>query len=180
MIYEFLADGFEEIEAIVPLDVLRRLSFDVISVSVSDKKEVAGAHGITVTADKTISQTDLDAADMYILPGGMPGTENLLKCGELCRALERANGRGAYIGAICAAPSVLGKLGILKGRKATCFPGFESALSGAEVTGAAFQISGNIVTARGAGCAHDFAFALSSLLTDEKRVSGLKKSMQYE
>ena len=178
MVYLFLADGFEEIEALTPVDVLRRAGADVKTVSVSDSLTVHGAHGIDVTADIGISSVKADDASMYILPGGMPGTNNLYACGRLKELLLEGAEKGIYLAAICAAPSVLGRLGLLKGRKVTCYPGFEKYLDGAECTGAPVESDGRIITARGMGVALDFALALCAALKGEKAAGEIRASVQ--
>ena len=178
MVYLFLADGFEEIEALTPADVLRRAGVETRTVSITDDKTVRGSHDIYVSADITIGEVDPDAADMYILPGGMPGTNNLYECGKLRELISAGAESGKYIAAICAAPSVPGRMGLLKGRKATCFPGFEKYLEGAEYTGASVERDGNIITARGMGVALGFALELCAALKDRKTADDIKASVQ--
>lgn len=176
MVYEFLAEGFEEIEALAPVDILRRAGVDVKTVSVTGEKEVTGSHGITVTADILFDEIS-DKAEMLILPGGMPGTLNLQAFEPLCDMLTSAE---CYIAAICAAPSVFGGLGLLKGKKAICYPGFEEKLEGAEIVDSPVVISDNVITSKGAGTAHLFGFELLSLLKSEKEAETLRRSMMYE
>ena len=176
MVYVFLADGFEEIEALAPVDILRRASVDVKTVSINDSLEVKGSHGIKVLADILLKDVK-DGADMLILPGGMPGTLNLQKNAVLCDMLKKAD---CYIAAICAAPSVFGELGLLKGKKATCYPGFEDKLEGAEATGLPVVVDGKVITSKGAGTAHLFGFTLLSLLKSSEEAENLKKTMMYE
>lgn len=176
MVYVFLADGFEEIEALAPVDILRRASVDVKTVSINDSLEVEGSHGIKVLADILLKDVK-DGADMLILPGGMPGTLNLQKNAVLCDMLKKAD---CYIAAICAAPSVFGELGLLKGKKATCYPGFEDKLEGAEATGLPVVVDGKVITSKGAGTAHLFGFTLLSLLKSSEEAENLKKTMMYE
>jgi len=163
MVYEFLADGFEEIEALTPVDVLRRAGMDVMTVAVGtgDKKTVTGSHGIAVEADLTMAEAKaLGEPDTVILPGGMPGTKNLDADRDVDGFVMRAAERGDTLAAICAAPMILGKRGLLKGKRATSFPGFEKDLLGATVTGGRVEIDGNTVTACGMGAALEFALAL--------------------
>jgi 4-methyl-5(b-hydroxyethyl)-thiazole monophosphate biosynthesis len=129
-IFIHFADGFEEIEAITPVDVLRRAGCDVITISITGKKDVHGAHGITVMADKVFDDVNYAQADMIVLPGGQPGSNNLNKHEELKKQIKAFHEQGKFVAAICAAPLVLGSMGILKGRKATCFPGVEPQLLG--------------------------------------------------
>lgn len=176
MVYVFLADGFEEIEALAPVDILRRGSVDVKTVSVNDTLIVTGAHGITVRADILLKDV-CESAEMLVLPGGMPGTLNLQKCQALCDMLKKTDG---YVAAICAAPSVFGGIGLLKGKKATCYPGFEDKLEGAECVSDPVVVSGKTVTSKGAGTAHLFGFTLLSLLKGENVAEQLRKTMMYE
>ena len=177
MIYEFLADGFEEMEALAPVDILRRAGLSVTTVGVGGRL-VTGAHGIPVTAD--VSDADAVFSDMeaVILPGGMPGTRNLDRSPAVDKALEQAVAENAVIAAICAAPSVLGHRGLLCGRRATCFPGFEAELTGAFVAGDAVVTDGRFVTARGAGVAVEFALTLVSVLVSPEKAKELKETMQ--
>lgn len=177
MVYLFLAEGFEEIEALTVVDILRRAQIDIKTVSITDEYKVCGSHGIAVIADVLIKDTE--KAEMLILPGGIPGTPNLKKCKKLEEMLKEAEQNGNYIAAICAAPSVLGEFGLLKGKKAICYPGFEKSLEGAEVTEEKVVVSGNAVTSRGAGTASDFAFAIVGLLKDEETAMTLKKNMLF-
>ena len=176
MVYLFLADGFEETEAFVPYDILKRGGIDVVKVGVTGEY-VTGSHGITVKTDALIDDID-ESCDMAILPGGMPGTENLDKCDKVKAVVRKAFIEGKYVAAICAAPMVLGKLGILNGKMATCFPGFEEYLFGAEHVHSFCVRSGNVVTACGAGAAFQFGFTLLSLF-DKEKSEEVKRSMQY-
>jgi len=176
-VYVFLAEGFEEIEAITPIDVLRRAKIEVTTVSVSDKKEVSGSHQIMVHADRTFSQCDFSDADLLILPGGMPGTLNLNKNEALKDLLVEFSNQGKLIGAICAAPLVLGGKGLLKGKNATCYPGFEDQLIEANHTGSPLEVANNIVTAKGVGAAMKFALQLVTMLKGEKEAKDLAQEM---
>lgn len=179
MIYVFLADGFEELEALAPVDILRRGGLNVKTVGVGGKT-VCGAHKIPVVCDITEGEAATDGLEGIILPGGMPGTLNLEKSKCVQRFIDFAAKNGLYIGAICAAPSILGHRGLLKGKKATCFPGFEKDLDGSEFTDLPVVTDGKITTACGAGAAFDFGFRLLSELTDNKEgADALKKSMKY-
>ena len=178
MIYAFLAEGFEETEAIAPIDILKRCGKEVVTVGVGGG-EITGAHGITVVADITDSDMILtDKVEMIVLPGGMPGTLNLEKNEAVQAAIRYCADNDKYIGAICAAPSIIGKLGLLDGKKATCFPGFEQFLTGAEFTGDPVNIDGKIITARGAGVAVDFGLALAETLCGEAKADKIKRSLQ--
>lgn len=178
MVYVFLADGFEEIEALAPVDVLRRGGVAVKTVGVG-KRTVTGSHNISVLCDISEDEVNFADIDAVILPGGMPGTLNLQKSDKVIAAIEDAQDNGKLIGAICAAPSILGKMGILNGKKATCFPGFEEYLKGAILTDLPAVRDGNIITSRGAGAAFDFGFLLLSALTDSKTAEKLSRDMKY-
>ena len=175
-----LADGFEEAEALVPWDLIKRSGADIELVSVNAGKNVTGAHGLAVTADKTIDELDGVLPDCIVLPGGMPGMTNLLACGKLCKMIAAANAERKIIAAICASPSILGELGVLQGKKAVCFPGFESRLHGAVITADHVCSDGNIITAKGMGVSFEFAFAVIERLFGSEKVSALKNGVQYK
>jgi 4-methyl-5(b-hydroxyethyl)-thiazole monophosphate biosynthesis len=172
-----LATGFEETEAITIIDILRRAAFNVSTVSVTDKLKVTGSHGISVEADQLYVDTDYDNATMIILPGGMPGASNLKNHKGLTRQLQKFNEEKRLIGAICAAPMILGSLGFLEGRKAVCYPGFESELKGATVSNAPFAVDGHIVTGRGVGTAVAFSLEIVRLLDGESKASKLRSDL---
>jgi len=163
----FLATGFEEIEAISIIDVLRRGEVKLDIVSVSGMEFVEGAHGIVVKSDALFFSIDFSEYDLFILPGGMPGSLNLAKHEGLCDLLLQIHQKGKHIGAICAAPSVLGQIGILEGHQATCYPGFEKKLTGAVVLDKDVVRDNNLITGKGAGVAMHFAL---ELLKDYKSI----------
>lgn len=173
-----LADGFEEMEALVPVDVWRRAGFDVKTVSISSKLGVEGAHNITVLADQLFENTKYDEADMIYLPGGIPGATNLDAHKGLRRQLIHFADKGKVLGAICAAPLVLGHNNILKGKKATCFPGFEKELFNTEYTETSIQTDDNIITGKGAGVAFEFALHIVTYFKDKNTASKLASNMQ--
>lgn len=177
-VYILLADGFEEIEAITPADILRRMELDVVLVGVS-AKQVRGSHGIELTVDRTLNQLKDQTPRAVLLPGGMPGTKNLDASKAVGELVLRTASDGGIVGAICAAPMVLGRLGLLQGRRATCFPGFEEHLAGAKKCGESVVIDGGIVTASGAGVAADFGFAVGALLKDAVSAAFVRRSMQF-
>ena len=177
MIYVFLANGFEEIEALTPVDILRRAELEVRTVGVGGKT-VTGSHGITVTADIEEKDVTTDDMEMMILPGGMPGTLNLEKspivtaCAEYCARNE------IYLAAICAAPSILGHLGILDGREAICFPGFENELKGAKLSEKHVCVDGSVITAKGMGVATQFGLTLAGLMAGKDVADKIHASIQ--
>ena len=176
-VYVFLADGFEEIEAFAAVDILRRAELKVQVVSVTPDEIVQGSHDIPVLCDKNIENCDFFDAELLLLPGGMPGAATLSESEDLKKLLLNFSAQNKPIAAICAAPMVLGKLGLLKGRKATCYPGFEQYLEGAECTGALVEKDGNIITGKGPGAAFAFAFAVLELLAGKDKVADLKEKM---
>lgn len=179
-VYEFLAEGFEEIEAIAPIDILRRGHVEVKTVSITGCKKVLSAHGVTILADTIFEEAgDFSDADMLLLPGGMPGSTHLNVHEGLRELLLRHHAAGKKIGAICAAPMVLGSLGILKDKKATCSPGFQKHLVGATYTGELFQEDGNIITGEGPAATLPYAYRILSYFVGETETKALKDSMQY-
>ena len=178
MVYIFLADGFEETEMIAPWDILLRGGLVVKTVGVTGEF-VKGTHGMVVKSDITLDEVRIDEGDMFVLPGGMPGTSNLDENDKVREIILDAYNKGKFVGAICAAPMVLGKLGILKGKKATSFPGFEEYLEGAELVREHAVRDGNVVTSIGAGGAMEFGFTLLSCF-DKEKANEVRKSMQYE
>lgn len=161
-IYLFLANGFEEIEAITIIDVLRRANILAVACSITSEKEVIGAHGITVVADLLFNESDFEDADMLVLPGGMPGTSNLNDFVPLIELLKKHAAKKKALAAICAAPLVFGGLGILRGKKATCYAGYEDLLTGAILSDQPVEQSGNIITANGPGAAISFGLKIVS------------------
>ena len=177
MIFVFLAPGFEESEAICPIDVLKRAELDVVTVSITDDREVVGAHGITVRADVTLSQLPDCHPEAIVLPGGMPGTKNLDACEELKKRIRQADMAGdVLLCAICAAPMILGKMGLLEGKKATCYPGFEQYLEGAIVTGRV-RTDGKVITACGMGAAIEFGLAIVEELKGKNTAEKIKEAI---
>ena len=175
--YLFLADGFEEVEALTTVDVLRRAGMNVEIISVTPDEIVTGAHQIQVLCDRNIVNCDFFDAELLVLPGGMPGADTLDKCDDLRRILLRFAAEKKPIAAICAAPMVLGHLGILKGRKATCYPSFESHLEGAEYTARMVEVDGNIITGRGPGAAMEFSLAIVEQLRGADKAKELREAM---
>lgn len=178
-VYVFLATGFEEIEAGTPVDILRRAGIDVEMVSIEDKDYVTGARGITFKSDVKFSDIDKGKADILVLPGGMPGTTNLLNFAPLMELVKDYNAKGKRIAAICAAPTIFGKLGLLKGKKACCYPDMEGDLLGANVSYDNVVTDGNITTSRGMGTAIDFSLELLRILTDADNAALMANKVAY-
>lgn len=174
-----LANGFEEIEALMPLDVLRRAGVTVDTVGIGSKT-VIGAHNIPVIADLTDSEADAESYDGVVFPGGMPGAVNLDEAVFTDKIITAVNGKGGLLAAICAAPLVLGRRGLLDGKKATCYPGFEGELKGAFVSPLGVVTDGNIVTAKGMGVALEFAKELTTLLVSEEESRKIAKAIMNE
>ena len=180
MIYIFLADGFEETEAIAPIDMLRRAGVDVVTVGIKNDA-VKSSHGVPFLCDITDMQVELDdRLEMIILPGGMPGTLNLEESTVVNKALEYAYDNNLLIGAICAAPSILGHKGYLKDKSATCYPGFEDSFDGGKCTGEAVCECSNIITGKGAGVAIEFGLALLKYLKGEETMKKVYDSIQCQ
>lgn len=180
MVHLFLANGFEEIEALATLDILRRCGLEVATVANTQDKTVTGAHNIPVIADYAFGEISFEGSQALVLPGGMPGAKNLLENAALRDALLAQNARGALVAAICAAPMVLGQHGILQGHKATCYPGFEDLLVGADVQTALVVEDGNVITGKGPAAAKAFGFAIASRFVDAETVDSVRKGMLYE
>lgn len=177
--YVFLADGFEEIEGLTVVDLLRRAGVAVETVSIMGQKEITGSHRIGVLADTIFEETDFSDGTLFVLPGGMPGTKRLGVHEGLAELLKRMNQEGRRIAAICAAPSVLGGLGLLAGKKAVCYPGFEEALTGAMVIKEQVAVDGNITTSRGMGTAIPFGLSLVGQLAGEEMAKKLGNGIIY-
>lgn len=180
--YVFLADGFEEIEGLTVVDLLRRAGIEVVTVSIKEDKVINGAHGITLMADSTFTECDFSDAQLLVLPGGMPGTKYLGAFEPLCNLLREFDSAKRKIAAICAAPSVFAELGFLKGKKATSYPSFMEMLSekGALTTEEPVAVDGHITTSRGMGTAIDFSLALIEQLLDAGKSSQLAESIVYK
>lgn len=175
----FLADGFEEIEGLTVVDLLRRADIEVETVSINGSLKVIGAHHITVETDKIFDEMDFSDVRLLVLPGGMPGTLNLGKHSGLTELLKNYHLEKKLIGAICAAPSILGDLGILDGKKATSYPGFEDRLKGAVLSTNSVEVSGHITTSRGAGTAIAFSLSLITQIKGQKKADDIRKSIIY-
>lgn len=179
-VFVFLAEGFEEIEGLTVVDLLRRADLDVCMAAVTPEEYITGSHGITVKADIQLDGVQLDQAAMLVLPGGMPGTVNLGKNEKLMNLLKDANDRKIPIGAICAAPRILGILGFLDGKQTVCYPGNEEYLKGAEILKVPVITDENITSARGAGTAIDFSLELITRLKGKEKADQIAASILYE
>lgn len=175
----FFGEGYEEIEALTVVDICRRGGLEVEMVSITDERAATGSHGITVQTDRIFREADFGGYDMLVLPGGMPGTKNLEAHGGLMAQVDAFYAAGKYIAAICAAPSIFGHRGILKGRRACSYPGFESHLEGAQVTAGPVEISDNVVTSRGMGTAIDFALAIVGMFDGAGKAAEMAEAIVY-
>lgn len=176
-VYAFFADGFEEIEAFTAIDTLRRAGMNVEMVSVTSEETVVGAHDVSVLCDINFENGDFSDADLLLLPGGMPGAATLDKHEGLRKLILDFAANNKPIAAICAAPMVLGKLGLLKGKKATCYPGFEQYLEGADCINVPAVRDGNIITGMGPGAAMEFALTIVELLAGKEKAEELVEAM---
>ena len=179
-LYIQLAEGFEETEAVTIIDVLRRAGLNVISVSITGNRMVKGSHNIEIKADILFEEVDFSTGEMIILPGGMPGSKNLNEHEGLKNQIIDYQKHGKYLAAICAAPIVFGNLGILKGKKVVCYPGYESHLVGAEVRSNPYIVDNNIITGRGVGAALQFSLEIVRILKGEESAIQLRKAMLVE
>ncbi|WP_026496078.1 DJ-1 family glyoxalase III [Butyrivibrio sp. WCD3002] len=175
----FLANGFEEIEALTVVDLCRRAGLTIDMVSVTDSLQVTGSHGIEVKADKVIDELDFDAMDMLVLPGGLPGTTNLENTEKLMDNIRAFDSKGKFISAICAAPGVFGRAGLLQGKKACVFPGLEGELKGADVQMSETTVDGHILTSRGMGTAMAFGLAIVERFCGKETADELGKKVVY-
>ena len=175
-----LADGFDEIEALTVVDLLRRAQIFVDTVSATEEYTVHGAHGINVQTEDLFDEVNFVESDMIVLPGGMPGTTHLNEHAGVRRVVKDFYEEGKYVAAICAAPTVLGNLGILKGKRITCYPTVENQIQGAVITRLPAQVDGNIITGRGAGTAIDFALKLIEVLAGPEKAKEIRDGILYE
>lgn len=179
MIYVFLATGFEEIEALAPIDIMRRAGLEVVTVSITGDKTVVGTHGVPVVADIVIDEADFAAAEMLVLPGGLPGSTNLDACAALREGIQTAYEAGKPLAAICAAPMVYGHMGLLQGVRATCYPGCESHMEGADYTANIVETDGQFITGRGPAAAMEFGFTLVDRILGQGASLPLREGMIY-
>lgn len=178
MIYVLLTDGFEEVEALTPIDIMRRAGLGVKTVAISDNLYVKGSHDIIVKSDINVDEVKVEEMDMLVLPGG-PGHVILDNDKNVHSLIDYAVQNDIYIAAICASPSIIGKKGLLAGKKATAFPGFEKYLTGAEVLPDKVVVDGKFITGKGAGASAEFGFTLVTLLLNREIADNLKETMQY-
>lgn len=175
----FFAEGFEEIEALTVVDICRRCGIEIEMVSAYGEERVLGSHGIMVTMDKKFEEADFAGYDMLVLPGGGKGTQGLEACEPLMAKVDEFYQAGKYIAAICAAPSIFGHRGFLKGRRACSYPTFESHLEGATVTAGPVEVDGKVITSRGMGTSIDFALAIAAVFAGEEAAKDMAAKIVY-
>ena len=176
----FLADGLEDVEALAVIDLLRRARVETTTVSIKDDNIVTTSHGVMLHADKKFDEINFDEYDVIFLPGGGVGTENLFNCEKLKEKISEFDKAGKKLAAICAAPSVFGRMGLLEGKKTTCYPGFEEQLLGATPTGERVVTDGNYTTSKGMGTSIDLGLELIKILVSEEKSEEIAKQVQYK
>lgn len=179
MTYLFFANGTEELEALGTADILRRAGLDLQIISITNERIVTGAHGIRVECDACIEDVDFFDVDLLVLPGGMPGATNFAECHALIERVRDHAYIGRPIAAICAAPLVLGRIGLLDGKRATCYPGFEGELKGATCTGALVEVDGQFITGKGPAAVFEFAYAIVEMMKDKATADALRQGMLW-
>lgn len=179
-VYAMLANGFEIAEATLPIDILRRAGIQTVTVSITDEDVVTASNGIPVIADQVLPASDLSDGDMIFLPGGMPGSTNLSQCAALAEYINEYNAAGKYLAAVCAAPMVYGLMGLLQGKKATCYPGFEDKLLGADFQKKSCILDANIITACGAGVGYQLGHQMVTVLAGKEVADTVLQKMMYQ
>ena len=180
MVYILLAPGFEEIEALAPADLMRRAGLEVALVSVTGEAQVPGSHNISVTADCTLDQVEPGKCRLLMLPGGMGGGNGIKASAAALKLVETIHGQGKPVAAICAAPTLLGRWGLLDGKRAVCYPGLEDGLTGAQVpAGQRVVVDGEIITGQAAGSSLDFGLTLIETLLGSEKAEEVRKSVYY-
>ena len=178
-VYEFIANGSEDIEALTVVDVLKRAGIDIKTVSINDTEAVELAHGTKMACDLAIADADFGDADMLLLPGGLPGAYNLNEHSVVREVLTKHAAAGKKYGAICAAPLVLGSTGLLQGKRATCYPGFEDQLTGATYTAELYTVDGNVITGCGPAATLPYAYAILEILGEKEKADALREGMMF-
>lgn len=171
------ADGFEEVEAIAVVDVLRRAAVECTMVSITGNKVVSSARNVKIVVDKLMEEVNFDEYGMLILPGGMPGTKDLAESEEVEKIILKFYSNKKILAAICAAPSILGQLGLLEGEKAVCYPGYEEKLKGAVISGEKAVISNQFITSRGAGTALEFGLKIVEFIKGKEKADLISKAI---
>lgn len=178
-VYEFLSNGTEEVEALIPVDVLRRAGVEVVLVSTVDSLTVVTSHGVRIEADAMIEDVDTSDADLLMIPGGLPGAVNLCEHPLVREKMQAQYEAGKLVSAICAGPMILGSLGIAKGKRCTCYPGCEDDLIGATYTGELVTVDGNVITGEGPAASFPYAYTLCEMLCGKTTAKALMDGMMY-
>lgn len=178
-VYEFISNGAEEVEALIPVDVLRRAGVELVIVSVTGEKVVTSAHGVNIVTDALLEDVDTSDADLLMIPGGMPGAEILCNHPQVREAIQKQYEAGKLVSAICAGPMIFGSLGIANGKRCTCYPGFEDRLVGATYTNELVTVDGNVITGEGPAAAFPYAYTLCELLCGKETAQALMDGMMY-
>ena len=178
-VYEFISNGTEEVEALIPVDVLRRAGVEILMVSTTGEQIVTTAHGVNIVADAMIEDIDVSDADLLMIPGGLPGAENLCNHPLVREAIKKQNDAGKLVSAICAGPMIFGSLGISDGKRCTCYPGFEDYLTGATYTGELVTVDGNVITGEGPAASFEYAYTLCEMLCGAATADALREGMMY-
>lgn len=178
-VYEFISNGTEEVEALIPVDVLRRAGVEIFIVSTTGQQIVTTAHGVNIVADAMIEDICTDDADLLMIPGGLPGAENLCNHPLVREAIKKQYDAGKLVAAICAGPMIFGSLGISEGKRCTCYPGFEDYLTGATYTGELVTVDGNVITGEGPAATFCYAYTLCEMLCGKATAEALKEGMMY-
>ena len=178
-VYEFLSNGTEEVEALIPVDVLRRAGVEVVLVSTVEEKTIVSAHGVRIECDEMIEDVDCSDADLLMIPGGLPGAENLCNHPLVREAIKKQYEAGKLVSAICAGPMIFGSLGITAGKRCTCYPGFEDHLTGGTYTGELVTVDGNVITGEGPAASFPYAYTICEMLCGEGTTEALKAGMMY-
>lgn len=178
-VYEFISNGSEEVEMLIPVDILRRAGVDIQLVSTTGSLTVTSAHGVTVIADSLIEDIDVSDADLLMIPGGIPGAENLCNHPLVREAIKSQYESGRLVSAICAGPMIFGSLGISKGKRCTCYPGFEDHLDGATYTAELVTVDGNVITGEGPAATFPYAYTLCEMLCGKATTDTIREGMMY-
>lgn len=178
-VYEFISNGSEEVEALIPVDVLRRAGVDIQIVSTTGEEVITTSHGVRIICDALIEDIDTSDADLLMIPGGLPGAENLCNHPLVREAIQRQYEAGKLVSAICAGPMIFGSLGISKGKRCTCYPGFEDHLDGATYTEELVTVDGNVITGEGPAATFPYAYTLCEILCGKQTAEALKEGMMY-
>ena len=178
-VYEFLSNGTEEVEALIPVDVLRRAGVEVVLVSTTGNQVINTSHGVNIVADAMIEDIDPSDADLLMIPGGLPGSVNLCNHPLVREMIKAQYDAGKLVSAICAGPMIFGSLGISEGKRCTCYPGCEENLGNATYTAELVTVDGNVITGEGPAASFPYAYKLCEILCGKETAQGLMDGMMY-